>query len=757
MRKTSFLIATLFLLTVAAWLALGVMYLKDKALTGRVVDSITGRPLPGIALRLGPWVTITDAEGQFALTGLRGPQRLAAQADGYYPQVMPVTWAWWQRQSTAEVRLQPTNLAGAVVDAWSGQPLAGIAVEAHGVASAPTQASVTTDATGHFSLPHLVPPLEITVHVPGYLEWHSVITGYEVLATGAEWQVALLPNTVSGSVQAADTGEPLSGVTVSLGEQAVTSDDRGLFQLHRVAPGATVQISPPDQFLPAQVTYSGEGELAIAVEPRLLVVSPHDAWAGMPLPGTLVTGAEISRTAGADGARFTRITPGTALRLTRDGYVTAEVTYQGEPELQVAMHPVAWQGVIRDTDTGQPVPGAILYLGEQILEADDAGSYRIPELGDVSAITVKAPGFRKATLSLAAGTTALPSLDVEPMPCAQAPEPPGPPCLDLGLTPFDARAIYIPYGLLAQPDSVFALLDLIDRTELNAFVVDVKGDRGYLAYDSQVPLAAELGLSGEQEGWLTLDELLAEAQARGIYAIARIVVFKDNPLAFGRPELAAQRADGTVWTDGEGLGWGNPFREEVWNYNIAIAQEVAAMGFDEVQFDYLRFPSDGDIGAITYAQENTAETRTAAIREFTRRMAQALRPYGVFTSADVFGLTVWVEPESDMSIGQRVIDVAPSVDYLCPMVYPSTFVPGNLGYDDPAAYPYEVIYRSQQAAQAAVPAPTRVRPWLQAYWYTPWEMLLQKQAAEDADSTGWSFWNAGGVYDEALFEGYGGQ
>jgi hypothetical protein len=322
----------------------------------------------------------------------------------------------------------------------------------------------------------------------------------------------------------------------------------------------------------------------------------------------------------------------------------------------------------------------------------------------------------------------------------------------LHLTPLQARGLYIPFGLLANPGKVHGLLDLIEGTDtdLNALVVDVKGDRGYLAYDSQIPLAVELGVSRGREDWLPLDELLAEAQARGIYTIARIVVFKDNPLALGRPEWAVGRADGTVWTDGEGLGWGNPFREEVWEYNIAIAQELAALGFDEVQFDYLRFPS-GDIGAIAYVEENSLETRSAAIREFTRRVTEGLRPYGVFTSADVFGLTVWVDPESDMSIGQRVIDVAPLVDYLCPMVYPSTFRSGNLGYADPSAHPYDVIYRSQLAAEARVPPTARVRPWLQAYWYTLDEMLAQKQAAHDAGASGWTFWNAGGVYNEGLF------
>ena len=212
------------------------------------------------------------------------------------------------------------------------------------------------------------------------------------------------------------------------------------------------------------------------------------------------------------------------------------------------------------------------------------------------------------------------------------------------------------------------------------------------------------------------------------------------------------REDGTVWLDGEELGWANPFHEEVWDYNIELAKEVADFGFDELNFDYIRFPSDGDVNAIVYEEENTLETRTTAIREFMTRLSESLRPTGVFVSADVFGLTLWVVPDSDMHIGQRVIDVAPQVDYLAPMVYPSTFGPGNLGYDNPSTEPYNVVYRSQEQAETIVPPYVKVRPWLQGYWYTLDEMQLLKQAALDSDSTGWSWWNAGGKYDSDLFE-----
>jgi hypothetical protein len=133
-------------------------------------------------------------------------------------------------------------------------------------------------------------------------------------------------------------------------------------------------------------------------------------------------------------------------------------------------------------------------------------------------------------------------------------------------------------------------------------------------------------------------------------------------------------------------------------------------------------------------------------------MDEALEPSGAALSADLFGLTVWVEAENDMNIGQRVIDIAPFADIIAPMIYPSTFIPGNLGLSNPSASPYEVIYLSQIEASQKITGATQVRPWLQAYWYSSDEMLLQKQAANDANSAGWVWWNAGGVYDEAIFE-----
>ncbi len=314
----------------------------------------------------------------------------------------------------------------------------------------------------------------------------------------------------------------------------------------------------------------------------------------------------------------------------------------------------------------------------------------------------------------------------------------------------EPRGIYISYNLLHAPKRFWALIHLVEQSPvLNAVVIDVKGDRGRIAWKSQVPLARKLHLYTPLP--VDLKKVLPMLHRKGIYTIARYVLFKDDPIATHKVEWAVVDKNGGVWKDGEGLGWVNPFKEEVREYHLALLEEVAQLGFDEIQLDYVRFPSDGFIRHIRYGTENTSLRRTAALRDFMDRFHRRMRPYDVRTSADVFGLTVWVPPEEDMGIGQRVIDISPYVDYLCPMLYPSTFGPGNLGYENPAQHPYEVIYRSVRVGRQRVSPGTKVRPWLQAYGYSPAAMQIQRLAAEDAAADGWFFWNAGGYYPPEVF------
>jgi hypothetical protein len=271
-----------------------------------------------------------------------------------------------------------------------------------------------------------------------------------------------------------------------------------------------------------------------------------------------------------------------------------------------------------------------------------------------------------------------------------------------------------------------------------------------------VPLALEAGAQGPviiKE----FDRMLADLKARGVYTIARIVAFKDDALAHSRPSWAVQDTrTGRPWMDNEKLAWVDPFREEVWEYVIAVAKEAAQKGFDEIQFDYVRFPTDGKLGVARYAKANTKENRLAAISAFLAKAREELAPLGVFLAADIFGYTAFNENDTD--IGQRVEELAPHLDYVSPMVYPSGYHRGIPGFQNPVEHPYQVVYESvrlirKRAAHTGV----RVRPWLQDFrdyafdrrlFGVP-EIRAQIKGAADGGAVGWMLWNPRNDYTAA--------
>ena len=192
----------------------------------------------------------------------------------------------------------------------------------------------------------------------------------------------------------------------------------------------------------------------------------------------------------------------------------------------------------------------------------------------------------------------------------------------------------------------------------------------------------------------------------------------------------------------------DPFREEVWDYAIAVAKEAAAKGFDEVQFDYVRFPTDGKLSAAKYSQANNSQTRLPAIAAFLARARRELAPLGVFVAADVFGYTAFNENDTD--IGQRVEELAAHLDYICPMVYPSGYHRGIPGVRNPVAQPYEIVKESVRLTRKrAAPAPTVVRPWLQDFKdyafdkriFGVTEIKAQLRGAKDGGAVGYMLWN----------------
>jgi len=292
------------------------------------------------------------------------------------------------------------------------------------------------------------------------------------------------------------------------------------------------------------------------------------------------------------------------------------------------------------------------------------------------------------------------------------------------------------------------VLGLVGRTEINGVVIDVKGDRGLIPYRTTVPQALEAGAQGPVI-IKDFDGLLADLRSRGVYTIARIVAFKDNVLAHHRPDLAiVDTRTGRPWIDNEKLAWVDPTRQEVWDYVIAIAKEAAAKGFDEIQFDYVRFPTDGRLSAARYSRPNNQAVRLETVSGFLARARRELEPMGVFLGADVFGYTAFNDNDTD--IGQRIEELAPYLDYICPMVYPSGYHRGIPGVRNPVENPYEIVKESVRLIRKrSVHTTAVVRPWIQDFRdyafdrriFGVREIRAQIRGGDEAGAAGFMLWN----------------
>ena len=327
--------------------------------------------------------------------------------------------------------------------------------------------------------------------------------------------------------------------------------------------------------------------------------------------------------------------------------------------------------------------------------------------------------------------------------------PPAP----LVATPSPLRGLYV-NRWAAVGEKMWQLIDVAKRTEVNALVIDVKDDRGFVLYRSRVPLAREIG--ADTVAPMRADRMRAvldTMRAHGVYPIARIVVMKDPLLARKRSEWAIKRAsDGHPWLDKNGNPWLDPHQRGPWQYAVDLACEAIDLGFSEVQYDYVRFPDEKRIATeATFALARGRE-RSSVIRDQLRFLRGSLRPYGVPVTADVFGLTT--SDSTDMGIGQlweRFID---AVDVVLPMTYPSHYARGNYGLSNPNGSPYKVIDRALRDAKrrsAGTPNAARIVPWYQDFTlgaprYGPAQVRAQMQAGYDNGIHDWMLWNPGSRY-----------
>ena len=389
------------------------------------------------------------------------------------------------------------------------------------------------------------------------------------------------------------------------------------------------------------------------------------------------------------------------------------------------------EGRVVDQD-GRPLRNVSVRSGaiESLTDAD--GHFSIGPVAVGRSVLVKLPGYQKRWVTL---DQSKPTVT---------------------LTPHAIRAAYLTYYGVADRTIRQRVLDLVERTELNAVVIDIKGDRGLIPYRTSVQAALDAGALGPVI-IKDFDDQLAAWKARGIYTIARIVAFKDNVRANARPDLAViDTRTGKPWIDRENLAWVDPFREENWDYIIAVAKEAALKGFDEIQFDYVRFPTDGKLAAAKYSKPITPQVRIETIAGFLAKARKELGPTGVFIAADVFGYTAFNENDTD--IGQRIEDMAPHLDYFSPMVYPSGYHMGIPGFRNPVSHSYEIVRESVRLTRKRTEGmPVRVRPWLQDFRdyafdkriFGVTEIQAQVRGAEEAGAVGWMLWNPRNDYTAA--------
>jgi hypothetical protein len=319
----------------------------------------------------------------------------------------------------------------------------------------------------------------------------------------------------------------------------------------------------------------------------------------------------------------------------------------------------------------------------------------------------------------------------------------------------NVKALYVNAWAFSSP-KLWTLARLADSTEINALVVDVKDDTGCLLYPSQVPTAIEIGASACART-KNVEARLDTLRAHHIYAIARIVVAKDPRLAEKKASWSVKDRRGGLWRDRINIAWVDAYNDSVWIYAAQLAREAVEKGFNEVQFDYVRFPDEPRerLAEAIFPSKKPGDTERTAVRRHVQLLVDRVRAAGVPATFDIFALTASAT-SGDLGIGQVWEDFASTADVVLPMVYPSHYYAGAFGFSHPNAEPYRVVHdalRDAQSKSRDIINAATIRPYLQAFTlgrrkprYTPVEIREEIRAAEELGITSWVLWNPRSVY-----------
>ena len=551
-------------------------------------------------------------------------------------------------------------------------------------------------------------------------------------------------------------GSPVSDASIKIGDAVVArSDSAGNFSFYKSLPSGTnnLILSAPGYRDTTISTDSLNAGTALKLQPLRVKGTVIDGETKRGVAGKTVSIGAISAKTGTDGSfRLDGVPNGGTLTVQGTGYKSASLPLAPDvlwPELTVDLVPNLMHMTIKDDDGTAIKHGEVLIFdgaGKQVMDAsagtpltvslDASGAFSVNDVPEDGSIHIRAPGYKIKSIAakdLADGKT-------------------------ISMPKFISKAVYIP-GIFAteayhdDPENGYKwFLKLADNTEINTFVISIKDDdRGLLYYPSKLPLVKQYDLTFT-EYQMDVAKVIKEAHDHGVYVSARYVVFRDPAIASANNSAWAVRSKSTgkPWQDKLGLRWPNQTIPDVRQYNLDLAKELASLGFDEVQFDYVRFPTDGNIEDGDWGVPVDEKLRTDTISNFVGTAHDYLKKTDTFLSIDVFGITPW--REDDNNIGQNYAILVNKTDYICPMIYPSHFNPGDDGFDNPNAHPYEIITDSSvKAVKKGENAYSKYRPWLQDFTYKkpaygPAEVRTQIKAAEANGSWGWILWNAAGNY-----------
>jgi len=465
--------------------------------------------------------------------------------------------------------------------------------------------------------------------------------------------------------------------------------------------------------------------------PRELVITVVDRSSGEPIAGAYLEADGAPALTNEAGSATLSAMRGSSVSVTVVDHDPLEVVVPDDGPLLAEVRGNVLRGTVTD-EAGGPLGDVRVFIdgSDALVVTDAGGAYELPGVPERGFVIFKRAGYRLGEIPIDDEMTK-----------------------DVALQRFDARALYAPAGVFESTDGLDELLALVEETEVNALVIDVKETDGRLYYATDLESAMEVGAVRETPVF-DLEELLPMLRERGIYTIARMVVMKDNTVTAARPELAVRNVvTGEAWRDNLGGAWLDPSAPGVAEYVASIAADLADKGFDEVQLDYVRFYSDGPYAEADTNLPNSQSFRLPAMQRVLRVVSEAMATKRAFLGADVFPISFILD--DDQGIGQRPEVVMPYVDYANPMTYPSHFGPGVFGFEVPNDHPFEVVDQTLEIMnEQAREWPVAIRPWIQDFGYgpfppyTPEQVRAEMDAADARGAHGWMIWNPRAAFSE---------